>query len=87
MNASPWRRFWREPLIRFFAAGAALFVPYALVGGRAPTDDRRILIDRYELETLTAEPRRQVFVNHLHSGLPQPTPPWYIRSRLGPATA
>jgi hypothetical protein len=54
MNASPWRRFWREPLIRFFAAGAALFVLYALVGGRAPTNDRRIVIDRYELEALAA---------------------------------
>ena len=54
MNASPWRRFWREPLTRFFAAGAGLFVLYALVGGRAPTDDRHIVIDRYELETLAA---------------------------------
>ena len=49
MNASPWRRLWREPLTRFFAAGAGLFVVYALVGGRAPTDDRHIVIDRYEL--------------------------------------
>ena len=54
MNASPWRRFWREPLTRFFAAGAGLFVLYALVGGQAPTDDRRIFIDRYELEALAA---------------------------------
>lgn len=54
MNASPWRRFWREPLTRFFAAGAGLFVLYALVGDRAPTDDRHIVIDRYELETLAA---------------------------------
>ena len=54
MTASPWRRFWREPLTRFFAAGAALFVLYALVGDRAPTDDRRIVIDRYELEALAA---------------------------------
>ena len=54
MTASPWRRFWREPLTRFFAAGAGLFVLYALVGSRAPTDDRRIVIDRYELETLAA---------------------------------
>ena len=54
MTASPWRRFWREPLTRFFAAGAGLFVLYALVGNRAPTDDRHIVIDRYELETLAA---------------------------------
>ena len=54
MNASPWRRLWREPLTRFFAAGAGLFVVYALVGGRAPTDDRHIVIDRYELEALAA---------------------------------
>ena len=54
MNASPWRRFWREPLTRFFAAGAALFVVYALVGSRAPTDDRRITIDEYELQALAA---------------------------------
>ena len=54
MNASPWRRFWREPLTRFFAAGAGLFLLYALVGDRAPTDDRRIVIDRYELEALAA---------------------------------
>ena len=54
MNASLWRRFWREPLTRFFAAGAGLFVLYALAGGRAPTDDRRIVIDRYELEALAA---------------------------------
>ena len=54
MNASPWRRFWREPLTRFLAAGAGLFVLYALVGNRAPTDDRHIVIDRYELETLAA---------------------------------
>ena len=54
MNASPWRRFWREPLTRFFAAGAALFVVYALAGSRAPTDGRRILIDQYELEALAA---------------------------------
>ena len=54
MNASPWRRFWHEPLTRFFAAGAGLFVLYALVGDRAPTDDRHIVIDRYELETLAA---------------------------------
>ena len=54
MNASPWRRFWREPLTRFFAAGAGLFLLYALVGNRAPTDDRHIVIDRYELETLAA---------------------------------
>ena len=54
MTASPWRRFWREPLTRFFAAGAGLFVLYALVGGRAPADDRHIVIDRYELETLAA---------------------------------
>ena len=54
MTASPWRRFWREPLTRFLAAGAGLFVLYALVGNRAPTDDRHIVIDRYELETLAA---------------------------------
>ncbi len=54
MNVSPWRRLWREPLTRFFAAGAGLFVLYALAGGRAPTDDRRIVIDRYELEALAA---------------------------------
>ena len=54
MNASPWRRFWREPLTRFFAAGAGLFLLYAVVGDRAPTDDRRIVIDRYELEALAA---------------------------------
>ena len=54
MNASLWRRFWHEPLTRFFAAGAGLFVLYALVGGGAPTDDRRIVIDRYELEALAA---------------------------------
>ncbi len=54
MTTSPWRRFWREPLTRFFAAGAALFVLYALVGNRAPTDDRHIVIDRYELEALAA---------------------------------
>ena len=54
MTASPWRQFWREPLVRFFAAGAGLFVLYALVGDRAPTDDRHIVIDRYELETLAA---------------------------------
>ena len=54
MNESPWRRFWREPLTRFFAAGAGLFLLYALVGDRAPTDDRRIVIDRYELEALAA---------------------------------
>ena len=54
MNASPWRRFWREPLTRFFTAGAGLFVLYALVGGGAPADDRRIVIDRYELEALAA---------------------------------
>ena len=54
MNASPWRRFWREPLTRFFAAGAGLFVVYALAGSRAPTDDRHIVIDRYELEALAA---------------------------------
>ena len=54
MTASPWRRFWREPLTRFFAAGAGLFLLYALVGDRAPTDDRRIVIDRYELEALAA---------------------------------
>ncbi len=54
MNASPWRRFWAEPLTRFFAAGAGLFVLYALVGGQAPADDRRIVIDRYELEALAA---------------------------------
>ncbi len=54
MTASPWRRFWREPLTRFFAAGAGLFLLYALVGNRAPTDDRHIVIDRYELETLAA---------------------------------
>ncbi len=54
MTASPWRRFWREPLTRFFAAGAGLFVLYALVGSRAPTDDRRIVIDEYELQALAA---------------------------------
>ena len=54
MNASRWRRFWREPLVRFFAAGAGLFVLYALAGGPAPADDRRIVIDRYELEVLAA---------------------------------
>ena len=54
MTASPWRRFWREPLTRFFAAGAGLFLLYALVGDRAPADDRRIVIDRYELEALAA---------------------------------
>ncbi len=54
MNASPWRRLWREPLTRFFAAGAGLFVLYTLVGSQAPADDRRIVIDRYELETLAA---------------------------------
>ena len=54
MNASPWRRFWREPLTRFFAAGAGLFVLYALAGSQAPADDRRIVIDRYELEALAA---------------------------------
>ncbi|MCY4661483.1 MAG: peptidylprolyl isomerase [Acidobacteria bacterium] len=54
MNASPWRRLWREPLTRFFLAGAGLFVLYALVGGGAPPDDRHIVIDRYELETLAA---------------------------------
>ena len=53
MNASPWRRFWREPLTRFFAAGAGLFVLYALAGDRATTD-RHIVIDRYELQTLAA---------------------------------
>ena len=54
MNASPWRRFWREPPARFFAAGAALFVVYALAGSRAPTDGRRITIDEYELQALAA---------------------------------
>ena len=54
MTASPWRRLWREPLTRFFAAGAGLFVLYALVGDRSPADDRRIVIDRYELEALAA---------------------------------
>ncbi len=54
MNASLWRRFWREPLTRFLAAGAGLFVVYALVGSRAPTDDRRIIIDQYELQALAA---------------------------------
>ena len=54
MTASPWRRFWREPLTRFFAAGAGLFVLYALAGSRAPTDDRRIVIDEYELQALAA---------------------------------
>ena len=54
MKASPWRRFWREPLTRFFAAGASLFLLYALVGSRAPTEDLRIVIDRYELEALAA---------------------------------
>ena len=54
MTVSPWRRFWREPLTRFFAAGAGLFVLYALVGSRAPTDDRRIVIDEYELQALAA---------------------------------
>ena len=54
MNASLWRRFWREPLTRFFAAGAGLFVVYALAGTRAPTDDRRITIDEYELQALAA---------------------------------
>ncbi len=54
MNASPWRRLWREPLTRFFAAGAGLFVVYALVGGRAPTGDRHIAIDQYELQALAA---------------------------------
>ena len=54
MNASPWRRLWREPLTRFFAAGAGLFVLYALVGSQAPADHRRVVIDRYELETLAA---------------------------------
>ena len=54
MNASPWRRFWREPLTRFFAAGVGLFVVYALVGSPAPIDDRRITIDEYELQALAA---------------------------------
>ena len=54
MTASPWRRLWREPLTRFFAAGAGLFLLYALVGDRPPADDRRIVIDRYELEALAA---------------------------------
>ena len=54
MNASLWRRFWREPLTRFFAAGAGLFVVYALAGSRAPADDRRITIDEYELQALAA---------------------------------
>ena len=54
MNASPWRRFWREPLTRFFAAGAGLFVVYALVGSPAPTDDRHIAIDQYDLQALAA---------------------------------
>ena len=54
MTASPWRRFWREPLTRFFAAGAGLFLLYALVGGRAPTDDSHIVIDEYELQALAA---------------------------------
>ena len=54
MNASLWRRFWREPLTRFFAAGAGLFVVYALAGSRAPADDRHITIDEYELQALAA---------------------------------
>ena len=54
MTASPWRRFWREPLTRFFAAGAGLFVVYALAGSRAPTDYRHIIIDEYELQALAA---------------------------------
>ncbi len=54
MTASPWRRFWREPLTRFFAAGAGLFVVYALAGSRAPAEDRRIIIDQYELQALAA---------------------------------
>ena len=54
MTASRWRRFWREPLTRFFAAGAGLFVVYALAGSRAPTDDRHIVIDEYELQALAA---------------------------------
>ncbi len=54
MTASRWRRFWREPLTRFFAAGAGLFVLYALAGSRAPADDRRIVIDEYELQALAA---------------------------------
>ena len=54
MKPSLWRRLWREPLTRFFAAGAGLFVLYALAGSQAPADDRRIVIDRYELEALAA---------------------------------
>ena len=41
--------------MQFFAAGAGLFVLHAIVGNGAPTDDRHIVIDRYELEALAAQ--------------------------------
>ena len=48
-----WRRLLRDPLARFFAIGAGLFLVYA-VAGRSPTADRRITIDQYELQVLAA---------------------------------
>ena len=70
MTASPWRRFWREPLTRFFAAGAALFVLYALVGDRAPTDDRRIVIGETLAEQLeTSVGRRLVIMTQGADGM------------------
>lgn len=54
MGASLWRRVLREPLVRFFAIGAGLFLVYAVAGTGSPTDDRRINIDQYELEVLAA---------------------------------
>ena len=38
-GASLWRRLWREPLTRFFAVGAGLFLVYAVVGTHSPADD------------------------------------------------
>ena len=54
VSTSLWRRLWREPLTRFFAVGAGLFLVYAVVGTPAPTADRRINIDQYELQALAA---------------------------------
>ncbi len=53
-GASLWRRLWREPLTRFFAVGAGLFLVYAVVGTHSPADDRRIHVDQYELQVLAA---------------------------------
>ena len=60
MSVSLWRRLWREPLTRFFAVGAGLFLVYAVVGTHSPADDRRIHIDQYELQVLAAPQMEEI---------------------------